>query len=78
MNPRPAVEEGTNARPSKVGERCENASPRNVLEGGCATGTTADGFTQVKECAVEPVAAAEGDMRAGASTAEQMRMLLGW
>jgi len=77
MNPRPAAEEGANAHPSEVGERCKNASPRNVLEGGYATGTTMDGFAQVKEHAAEPVAAAEGDVRAGASTAEQMRTLPG-
>jgi len=71
------AEEGANARPSEVGERRENASPSNALEGGCATGTAADGFAQVKECATEPVTAAEGDARAGASTAEQMRTLPG-
>jgi len=43
-NPRPAAEEGANARPSEVGERCENASPSTALEGGCVTGTAMDGF----------------------------------
>ena len=76
-NPRLAAEEGANARPSEVGERCKNASPRNALEGGCATGTAVDGFAQVKERAAELVAAAEGDVRAGASTAERMCMLPG-
>jgi len=76
-NPRPAAEEGANARPSEAGERRENASPSNALEGGCATGTTADGFTRVKEHTAELVAAAEGDAWAGASTAEQMRTLPG-
>ena len=45
MNPRPAAEEGANALPSEAGERRENASPSTALEGGCATGTAADGFT---------------------------------
>jgi len=44
-NPRPVAEEGANARPSEAGERHENASLRNALEGGCATRTAADGFT---------------------------------
>jgi len=71
-NPRPVAEEGTNTRPSEAGERRENASPSTVLEGGCATGTTADRFAQVKEHTAEPVAAAEGVMQAGASTVEWM------
>ena len=75
MNPRPAAEEGANAHPSEVGERCENASPSTALEGGCATGTAADGFARLKECAAEPVAAAEGVAQAGASTVERMRTL---
>jgi len=74
-NPRPAEEEGANAHLSEAGERRENASPSTALEGGCATGTAADGFARVKERAAEPVAAAEGVARAGASTAERMRTL---
>ena len=77
INPRPAVEEGANAIASKAGERHGNASPSNALEGGCATGTTADGFARVKERAAELVAAAEGDVWVGASTAERMRTLPG-
>jgi len=65
MNPRLVAEKGT------------NASPSTALEGGCATRTAMDGFTQLKERAAELVAAAEGDAQAGASTAEQMHMLLG-
>jgi len=76
-NPIPAAEKRANARPSKVGERRENASPSTALEGGCATGTAADGFARLKERAAEPVAAAEGDARAGASIAERMRTLPG-
>ena len=76
-NPRPAVEEGANACPSEVGERRENASPRNALEGGCATGTAADGFAQVKECAAEPVAAAEGDRRGQAQQSGCTRCWVG-
>jgi len=71
-NPRLAAEKGANARPSEAGERRENASPSTALEGGCATGTAADRFARLKERAAEPVAAAEGDARAGASTAERM------
>ena len=77
INPRPAAEEGANALPSEAGERRGNASLSTALEGGCATGTAADGFARVKERAAEPVAAAEGDARAGASTAERMRTLPG-
>ena len=68
-NPRPAAEEGANAHLSEVGERRENTSPSTAFEGGCATGTTADGFARLKECA------AEGVVWAGASTAERMRTL---
>jgi len=86
-NPRPAAEEGANAHPSEagerrknahpseVGERRKNASPSTVLEGGCATGTAADGFVQVKKRAAELVAAAEGVAWVGASTAERMHTL---
>ena len=76
-NPRLGAEEGANTRPGDVAERCENASLDATLEAGYATGITADGFAQVKERAAEPAAVAEGDAQAGASTAEQMRMLLG-
>jgi len=75
MNPRPVAEEGANMRPSEAGERHENASPSTALEGGCATRTATDGFAQVKECTAELVAAAEGVVRAGASTVEQMHTL---
>jgi len=54
-----------------------NAGRGAALEAQCATGTAADGFARVKECAAEPAAAAEGDALAGASTAERMRMLPG-
>jgi len=77
-NPIPAAEKRANARLSEAGERRENVSPSTVLEGGCATGTAADGFAQLKERAAEPVAAAEGDARVGASTAERMRTLPGF
>ena len=76
-NPRPVVEKGANAHPSEAGETHKNASPSTALEGGCATGTAADGFTRLKERAAEPVAAAEGDAWVGASTVEQMHTLLG-
>ena len=77
LNPRPVAEKGTNARPGEAVERRENTSPGAALEAECVTGTAVDGFMQVKECAAEPAAAAEGDAWAGASTAEQMRTLLG-
>ena len=77
MNPRPAAEEGANTLLSEAGERHKNASLSTALEGGCVTRTAVDGFARVKERAAEPVAAAEGDARAGASTVERMRMLPG-
>jgi len=75
-NPRPAAEEGANARLSEAGERCENASLSTGLEGGCVTRTAVDGFARLKERAAELVAAVEGVVWVGASTAEQMCTLL--
>jgi len=49
--------------------------PGAALDTQCVTGTAADGFTQVNECAVELGAAVEGDALAGASIAERMRRL---
>ena len=74
-NPRPEAEEGANARPGDAAERRENASPGTALEAGYAAGIAADGLARVKERAVEPVAAVEGDAQAGASTAERMHTL---
>ena len=74
-NPRLEAEEGANTRPGNVAERRENASPGTALEAGYVAGIAADGLAQVKERAAEPVAAAEGDAQAGASTAERMHML---
>ena len=76
-NPRLVVEKGANACPGEAAERHKNMSPGTALEAECVTGTAVDGFAQVKECAAEPAAAAEGDARAGASTAERMHMLPG-
>ena len=76
-NPRPEAEEGANARLGDAAERCKNTSPGAALEAGYAAGIAADGLTQVKERAAEPVAAAEGDVQAGASMAERMRTLPG-
>jgi hypothetical protein len=73
----PVAESGANARPGEAAERCENASAGTALEDGYASGTAADGFPQVKKCAAEPAAAAEGDTRAGASTAARGRALPG-
>ena len=71
------MEGSANTLPDQAVGKWENASPGTVLEVRCATRTTTDGFAQVKERAVEPVTAAEGDAQAGASTAEQMRTLTG-
>ena len=76
-NPRPVAEEGAKANPGGAAERRRNAGPDTALEAQCMIGTAVDGFAQVKERAVEPGTAAEGDALAGASTAEQMRMLPG-
>jgi len=67
-NPVPAVEGGTNTLPSDVVEKGTNARPGLPLEGRYASRTAPDGFTNVKECAVEPATAAEGDVHVGAST----------
>jgi len=75
-NPRPEVEEGANVHLGDVAERRKNASPGIVLEAGYAAGIAADRLVQVKERIAEPVAAAEGDAQAGASTVERMHMLL--
>jgi len=48
-----------------------------ALEDGDASRTAADGFPRVKKCVAEPAAAAEGDARAGASTAARVRTLPG-
>ena len=76
-NPRLAAEEGTNVHLGEVAERCENTSPGTVLKAECTTGTTMNGFMQVKKCAAEPATAAEGDMWVVETTTEQMHMLLG-
>ena len=65
-----AREGGANTLPGKATGKGEKASRGAALEGGYAAGTAAAGFAQVEECAVEPAGAAEGDARAGASTAE--------
>ena len=46
--------------------------PGTVLDVQCATGTAADGFAQVNECAAELGAMAAGDTLAGASIVERM------
>ena len=74
-DPRLVAEEGAKANPGGAAERRRNAGPSTVLDAQCATGTAADRFVQVKECAAEAAAAAEGDAQAGASTAERMRRL---
>jgi len=74
-NPRLVAEEGAKANPGRAVERCRNMGLDAALEVQCMIGTTADGFVQVKECAVEPGAAVEGDALAGASIVERMHML---
>ena len=76
-DPRPAAEEGAKANPGGAAERRRNAGPSTALDVQCATGTAADGFVRVKECAAEAATAAEGDVQVGASTAERMRRLPG-
>jgi len=71
-NPRLVAEEGAKANPGRAVEGCSNMGLGTVLDAQCATGTAADGFAQVNECAAELGAAAEGDMLAGASIAERM------
>jgi len=77
VNPRLAAEEGAKANPGGAAERRRNAGLGAALDAQCVTGTTADGFTQVKECAAEAAAAVEGDTQAGASAVERMRRLPG-
>jgi len=67
-NPVLAAEGGANALPSDTVEKGANTRPGPPLEGGYASRTAPDGFANVKECAAEPAAAAEGDVHAGAST----------
>jgi len=69
----PVAESGANACPGEAAQRCENASAGTALEDAYASGTAADGFPRVRKCAAEPAAAAEGDARAGASTAVRGR-----
>ena len=77
MNPRKAVEGGTNTLPDQAVGRCKNMSLGTALEARCVTGTAMDRFVQMNECAVEPVAVADRDMWAGAGTVEWMHMLTG-
>jgi len=74
-DPRLVAEVGAKANPGRAAERRRNAGLGTVPDVQCVTGTAADGFVQVKEHTVEVAAAAEGDVQAGASTAEQMRRL---
>ena len=69
-----AAEGGANAYPGGAAERRKNASPCAAPESGYASGSAVDQSAQVKECAAEPGAAAEGDAHAGASLAARMRM----
>jgi len=68
-NPVPAAEGGANALPSDAAEKGANARPGPPLEGGYASGTAPDRFANVKECAAEPAAAAEGDAQRNAKAA---------
>jgi len=76
-NPRPVAEEGAKANLGGAAEGRRNAGPGAALDAQCATGTAADRFAQVNECAAEPGAAVEGDALAGASIAERMCRLPG-
>jgi hypothetical protein len=63
------AESGANALPGRAAGKRENANPGTALEGGNVSGSAVGRFPGVNECATEPAAAAEGDARAGASTA---------
>jgi len=76
-SPEPAEEGGANAGPEKAAKSRKRAGPGEALEGAYAAGITVDRFVQAEEHVVELGTAAEGDAQAGASTAEQMHMLLG-
>jgi len=65
-----AIEGGTNMLPGEVIGKGKNTSCGTALEGRYAARTATAGLVQVEECTVEPAGAAEGDMQAGASTAE--------
>jgi len=54
---------------ASTAERCKNTSAGAMLEDGYASRTTMDGFLQVKNCAAEPTAVAEGDACMWASIA---------
>jgi len=73
-DPIPGAKEGENADLGGAVERRRKAGLGAALEAECATGAAVDGFARMKKHAAEPVAAAEGDARGGASTAERMRM----
>ena len=64
------MEGSANMLPDHAVGKCKNASLGTMLEARCATRTAADRFVQVKEYAARLVTAAEGDVQAGASTAE--------
>ena len=75
VNPRLVAEEGTKANPGRAAEGCRNMGLGATLDTQCATGTAANRFTQVKECAAELGAVAGGDTLVGASIAERMHRL---
>jgi len=54
--------------PGRAAGKRENVSPSTPPEARCTTGFIVDWSAQVKECAVELAAAAEGDAHAGEST----------
>ena len=75
-NPGTVVEWGTKVCLGKATGRGENVSLGTALAGGCTSRTTMDPSARVKKCTADPVAAAEGVVHAGASTALQMHTLL--
>ena len=70
---------GANVGPGEVVESCKSVGLSAALDRGYAAGISVDGFVQVEKCAVEPAGAVGGVAQAGvgASTVEQMCMLLG-
>jgi len=73
-----SVEEGgVDAGPMEAAKSRKSAPAGAALEGGCAARATTDRFVQVERHVVGLAGVAEGDVRLGASTAEQMCMMLG-
>ena len=71
-DPAVAEEDRANACPGEAVRKSESTKPGTPLEGGYANRTASDRFARVKEPSAGPANAAEGDTRAGGSTAARM------